>query len=42
MGSLEDLRALAAIGIDGAVVGMALLTGCRRTGGAIAALEAGS
>jgi phosphoribosylformimino-5-aminoimidazole carboxamide ribotide isomerase len=40
--SLEDLRALERIGIDGAVVGLALLTGGVDPATAIAALEAGS
>lgn len=40
--SLEDLRALERIGIDGAVVGLALLTGGVDPATAIAALDAGS
>jgi phosphoribosylformimino-5-aminoimidazole carboxamide ribotide isomerase len=39
VGSLEDLRALEAIGMDGAIVGLALLTGAVDPGEAIAALE---
>ena len=39
VGSLEDLRALEAIGIDGAIVGLALLTGAIDPAEAIATLE---
>lgn len=42
VGSLEDLRALDRLGIDGAVVGLALLTGSVDPAAALAALEAGS
>jgi phosphoribosylformimino-5-aminoimidazole carboxamide ribotide isomerase len=38
IGSLDDLRALAAIGVDGAVVGMALLTGALDAREAVEAL----
>ena len=39
VGSLDDLRALDAIGIDGAVVGLALLTGAVDPAEAVAALS---
>jgi phosphoribosylformimino-5-aminoimidazole carboxamide ribonucleotide (ProFAR) isomerase len=39
VGSLDDLRALDAIGIDGAVVGLALLTGAVDPAAAVAALS---
>ncbi len=39
VGSLDDLRALDAIGIDGAVVGLALLTGAVDAAEAVAALS---
>lgn len=39
VGSLDDLRALDAIGIDGAVVGLALLTGAIDPAEAVAALS---
>jgi len=39
IGSVEDLRALEALGIDGAIVGMALLNGAIDPAEAIAALE---
>lgn len=39
VGSLDDLRALDAIGIDGAVVGLALLTGAVGVAEAVAALS---
>ncbi|HSJ00669.1 MAG TPA: HisA/HisF-related TIM barrel protein [Patescibacteria group bacterium] len=39
VGSLDDLRALDAIGIDGAVVGLALLTGAVEVAEAVAALS---
>ena len=39
VGSLDDLRALDAIGIDGAVVGLALLTGAVNPAEAVAALS---
>ena len=39
VGSLDDLRALDAIGIDGAVVGLALLTGAVEVADAVAALS---
>jgi phosphoribosylformimino-5-aminoimidazole carboxamide ribotide isomerase len=39
VGSLDDLRALEAIGIDGAVVGLALLTGAVEVAEAVAALS---
>jgi phosphoribosylformimino-5-aminoimidazole carboxamide ribonucleotide (ProFAR) isomerase len=39
VGTLDDLRALDAIGMDGAIVGLALLTGAIDPAEAIAALE---
>jgi len=38
VGSLDDLRALDAVGVDGAVVGLALLTGAVEVAEAVAAL----
>ena len=39
IGSLDDLRAVAGIGCDGAVVGLALLSGAIDPAEAVAALE---